>query len=295
MGIGGAIASVAGGLVQASSASKAAKAQKSAADSQLALQKEIYGDQKELFAPFVGAGTNALAAYNYELGLGARPTFGGTAPQITTIQDTPVGLQQPQIFGDRGDRENARLSGAYNPSQPQPTTRYAVGGQVFNSMDAAQQYANANMSGGTEYQGFQKTPGYDFQLNEGINAIDRSAASSGGLFSGATLKAAQGYGQGLANQTYDTYLNRLSGQANAGQSAAGMQGAAAQNYGAQGSNALANYGNAAAAGAIGVGNAINSGIGNGIGIWQYQNALGGQGINRANPASFGIGLGGSGW
>ena len=36
------------------------------------------------------------------------------------------------------------------------------------------------------------------------------------------------------------------------------------------SNALAAQGNAAAAGAIGVGNALQGGIQNGLGIWQYQ-------------------------
>ena len=153
-------------------------------------------------------------------------------------------------------------------------TRYSVNGQMFNTMDAAQSYANANKTGGTAYGGFQATPGYQFQLDQGLGAIDRSAASRGGLFSGATLKAAQGYGQGLANQEYGTYLNRLSGLAGSGQAAAGQQGAAAQNYGAGASNALANYGNASAAGAIGFGNAINSGIGNALGVWQYMKGLG---------------------
>ena len=266
--------SLAGSAIQASSAKKAASAQKQAATDQVQLQQQIYNDQKDLFAPYRDSGVNALAAYNYELGLGAKPTFGGTAPQISTITDQPVALAQPNALGDRSDRENQRLSGVASPTQGQPTTRYSVNGNIFNTMEAAQQYADANKTGGTEYQGFQKTPGYDFQLSEGLGAIDRSAASSGGLFSGNTLKAAQNYGQGLANQTYDTYLNRLSGQASAGQSAAGMQGAAAQNYGAQASNALANYGNAAAAGSIGFGNAINSGIGNALGVWQYMKNLG---------------------
>lgn len=269
MGIFG---SLAGGIIQGISANKAAKAQKSAANDQIALQRDIYNQQKELFAPFVGAGTNALSAYNYELGLGPRPTFGGTAPQITTITDQPVALQEP-MRGVQFGRRNEDASTGYQ-RQASPVTRYSVNGQMFNTMDAAQSYANANKTGGTAYGGFQATPGYQFQLDQGLGAIDRSAASRGGLFSGATLKAAQGYGQGLANQEYGTYLNRLSGLAGSGQAAAGQQGAAAQNYGAGASNALANYGNASAAGAIGFGNAINSGIGNALGVWQYMKGLG---------------------
>jgi len=277
-------ASVIGGVTQASAAKKAANAQRDAAQNQVQLQERVYNDIRDLMAPYRDIGSNALSAVAYELGLGARPTIGGTAPEITEITDTPAAASGPRIMGNRDDRENARLSGAYNPAQPQPTTRFAVGGQMFDTRDAAQAYADENRTGGTDYQGFQKTPGYDFQLSEGINAIDRSAASSGGLFSGATLKAAQTYGQGLANQGYDTYLNRLTGLASSGQNAAASQGAAAQNYAAGAGQAYANMGNASAAGAIGVGNAINSGIGNAIGVWQYQNAL----SPAMNPAAGGI-------
>lgn len=63
-----------------------------------------------------------------------------------------------------------------------------------------------------EYQAFdyQNSPGYQFQLQQGQRAIDGSAASRGGLFSGATLKAQQEYGTGLAAQDYNNqYQNHL--------------------------------------------------------------------------------------
>jgi hypothetical protein len=37
----------------------------------------------------------------------------------------------------------------------------------------------------------QMDPGYQFRLSEGMKALDRTAASRGGLLSGATLKGAQ--------------------------------------------------------------------------------------------------------
>ncbi len=290
MGIFG---SVVGGLIQAGSAKSAARSQEAAANRQIDLQEKIYGEQKDLFSPFVSAGRNALDALQYELGLGEAPTFGGQAPEITVLNggsrfsggyptaarpgvdfNTPVALQPPVAGRDRSDRENARVAARTSPQQPQtPANRYMVNGEVFDTRADAKAYANANKTGGTTYGGFKATPGYDFRLSEGINAIDRSAASSGGLFSGATMKAAQQYGEGLAADEYANYYNRLAGMAAGGQSAAGMQGAAAQNYGTGASSALANIGNAQAAGAIGAGNAINSGIGNAVGIWQYQNAL----------------------
>lgn len=107
------------------------------------------------------------------------------------------------------------------------------------------------------YQGFQATPGYQFALDQGIGAIDASAASRGNLLSGATLQDLQEYGTGLANQEYGTYLDRLYGQANLGQASVAGTAAAGQNFATGTSNALANIGNAQAAGAVGVGNAVS--------------------------------------
>jgi hypothetical protein len=64
---------------------------------------------------------------------------------------------------------------------------------------------------------FQADPGYAFRLSEGMKALDRTAASRGGLLSGATLKGAQQYGQGLASQEYQNAFNRY--QANRAQQA----------------------------------------------------------------------------
>jgi len=41
----------------------------------------------------------------------------------------------------------------------------------------------------------QATPGYQFQLQQGQQQLNQSAAARGGLLSGAQMKAAQGYGQ----------------------------------------------------------------------------------------------------
>jgi hypothetical protein len=68
---------------------------------------------------------------------------------------------------------------------------------------------------------FQQSPGYQWQLGQGLRAVDAGAAASGMLRSGATLKAEQTYGRGLANQDFSNYYNRL-----AGLSQLGEQGAA---------------------------------------------------------------------
>lgn len=106
------------------------------------------------------------------------------------------------------------------------------------------------------YQGFENTPGYQFQMQEGVNALDASAAGSGMLRSGAHEQALTNFGQNLANQQYGNHLNRLMGMQSAGQNAAGMQVNMGQNFANSASTALGNIGNAQAAGAIGQGNAL---------------------------------------
>jgi hypothetical protein len=227
MGIGAAVGGIVGGLFQKSAADKATSAQTKAANQQIALQREIYDDQTRRFSPFLGSGTNALAAYNFEMGLGDRPMVGGVAPTIEAYD----------LGGKRG-------------------TGYRVGGQEFATRAEAEAYANANRTGGTPYAGFTATPGYGFRFQQGIDAIDASAAARGGLMSGRTLQDLTAFGQGIASDEYGNYMNRLGGLSDMGMGAAGMQATAGNNFAAGAGNALANRGNAQAAGAIAGGNAM---------------------------------------
>jgi hypothetical protein len=56
---------------------------------------------------------------------------------------------------------------------------------------------------------FQTDPGYQWQLQQGNNAIMSNAAAGGMQLSGATMKALQKYGQDLANQTYQQAWDRF--------------------------------------------------------------------------------------
>lgn len=280
----GAIAGVGSALIGASASSKAASAQKEAAQMQAMTEIAQYRQALKRTRPYRQAGDTALDAYMYELGLGPKPVIGGTAPEIVEFNDTPANVDNSAA---RNDAYLAAINSGdpYNPNaytaggswdmanQPDPVTKYRVGDQVFATKEAAEAYAAANPTGGTEYQGFQETPGYQFQLEQGLNAIDNSAASRGNIFSGATLKRSQEYGQGLANQEYNNYLTRLAGMTDTGVNVAGMQNVSGANAAAGMSSALGNYGNASAAGAIGGANALLGGINTGLGIWNYQQGL----------------------
>lgn len=56
---------------------------------------------------------------------------------------------------------------------------------------------------------FEETPGYQFRLKEGVNALDRSASARGRVDSGAQKKALIRYGQDYATGEYRTEEDRF--------------------------------------------------------------------------------------
>lgn len=257
LAIGG---SLLGGLFSSRGASKAADAQERAARQQIDLQRGIYDDTTQRFQPFYGQGLDAFNALRYEVMGGNRPTIGSG---LTIEEIQTQGPSTTETYMDGGPREGVEATRTV-PGAMQ--TQYGVGGQVFDTRDAAQQYLDAQ---GTPYRGFEASPGYQFRLQQGQDAISGSAAAQGNYFSGNTMKALNDYGQNMASQEYNNYLRNLGSLASSGQAAAGNQANAAANFGGMATQALGNIGNAQAAGAIGQANAINQGIGNALGAWQY--------------------------
>jgi len=137
-------------------------------------------------------------------------------------------------------------------------------------------------------EAFQKyqDPGYQFQLQQGQQALQNSQAAQNGVLSGAALKDLIGFNQGMANTAYqnafgrymtqnDATYNRLSSLLGIGENAAAGLG----NTGAQ---VMSNVGNtltsgaaAQAAGRVGQANALSGAINNGMGYYALSNMLGG--------------------
>ena len=124
---------------------------------------------------------------------------------------------------------------------------------------AAGKNALAQLNGGNF--DVSQTPGYQFRLSEGLNALDRTAAARGGLMSGAALKAATRYGQDYASNEYTNAYNRIASQAGLGQTAANNLGAYGQQYASNIGNILGQGANAAASGYVGSANAWNQALG----------------------------------
>lgn len=141
---------------------------------------------------------------------------------------------------------------------------------------------------------FQADPGYAFRMQQGLQAIQGSAAARGGLLSGGVMKDLSGYSQGLASQEYgnafgrfetqnqDRY-NRLAGLAGLGQSATQATGQLGAMAAANAGNFGIQAGNAQAGGMLGVANTLS----NGAQSWMNYQAM-----NRlASSGSAGAGAG----
>jgi len=109
--------------------------------------------------------------------------------------------------------------------------------------------ANGNVvkgSGKADFSSFNTSPDFQFNLQQGQDAINRSAAAKGGLLSGAAVKAGQTYASGLASNQFNSYVGNLEGLAGAGQSATNATTAAGTNMANQNSAAIMGAGNARA-------------------------------------------------
>lgn len=121
---------------------------------------------------------------------------------------------------------------------------------------------------------FQGSPGYQYQQQQGQEAVTNSAAANGGL-GGNALRALLGVGQQLGNQGWQQYLGNVgnawqqqignvSGVANMGQNAAVKQGGFGEAFGAQAGTNTIGAGNAMAAGQVGGANAMTGGFTNAL-------------------------------
>jgi hypothetical protein len=259
----------------------------------------MYDQTRTDQTPWRNTGGNALSQLSYLMGLqnpnaqNQEQIRASLLPQYTTQSQTQG---QTPVYGP-ADPDN--------PWGARPIIGYA--GSGFPGQDvvdetglnaAIQQMLGSQQPQGADFgslskkfgmSDFNADPGYQFRMDQGINALQGRAAAGGGLKSGNTLKALMEYGQNLGSQEYgnaynrfnndqSTQFNRLSSMAGIGQTANSALQSAGTNYansvGNLSMNNAANQGNAMLAGA----NARSSGysaIGNALG-----NYFGGQ---QSNP------------
>ena len=151
------------------------------------------------------------------------------------------------------------LSSTYGQGRDALTTGYGKAGDLYNNLltsntAGANAYGDASGANGAAGYGratanFQANPGYQFQMDQGQQALNRAHAAAGNLSSGNADADTLKFSQGLANQSYGGYLAGLQpylgGQqqatAGAANAATGLGGNLNQSFDAQGNAANANY------------------------------------------------------
>lgn len=229
------------------------------------------------YAPYVGAGHNALSAYMHNLGLGDAPE-GYTGLSLSpgaqflmeqgrgTIEGGAAGRGGLYSGGTLEELERFRQGLAATDRDNQMAQIFGVanlGGQAADAMAGAERGFAGDLAGlraglsGAQEADYLRRLGLDTSL-----ADARTAASN------ALGQARIGIEEGRLSNLGAARTNR-----------ANLYGTAANQYTTGMTGALANLGNANAAGAIGVGNALAGGINTGLNIYgmmqqfQQPNAL----------------------
>jgi hypothetical protein len=125
---------------------------------------------------------------------------------------------------------------------------------------------------------FEADPGYAFRMDEGMKALERSAAARGGLLSGAALKGATRFGQDLASTEYTNAFNRYQTERSArlnpllsllgaGQTSANTLTNAAGNAGQGVAQSAIMSGNAQASQYINTSNALTNALNQGVNMY----------------------------
>src|SRR5207244_3823990 len=84
----------------------------------------------------------------------------------------------------------------------------------YDSLDRQNAFLNGDWSG------FENSPDYKFRMDQGIKALDRSAAAHGRLNSGGYGEDLTTFAQGTAAQGANDYWNKLAGRAGQGMTTA---------------------------------------------------------------------------
>ena len=258
-----------GGALGSSASKKAAAKQKRAAEQAGALQREQYYTSLGMNSPYylTGTGANNLQAQmwglpyqNVQSPMDIANSYVGSSTQLSAknvIKMLKKGMSINEI---------AKF-GTINPTKKgmNKLIKYGITADQFNTLRRGPQgqveapaIQNAPGAGGAQggapapnFDAFYNTPAYQWNLKQGLGAVQNSAAARGGLFSGNAARELQKTGSGLASNEFWNVQNFLSSLSNRGQNAAGQNQQAGQFYATGGGNALGARGEADAAGTLG--------------------------------------------
>ena len=187
--------------------------------------------------------------------------IGSNAASSAASKEVTAAQQAEQTLQQAGQTANSTIQGVENQQLAAYAPYTAQGTAGLNNLTAALA-PGGSLSSTFSYNpaNVSQDPAYQFQLAQGLQAVQRAAAAGGTLNSGGTLKALDQYGTGVAaqyeNQDYTQALNTYNTNRSAALGNIQTQ-LGAGTYGTSGSTAaLQNYGNLFSQNTLGVGQGI---------------------------------------
>ena len=247
--------------------------------------------------------SNAAGAARSAANTQSQSAAAASAQQAAQFQQTQNNLAPYNFNGQLADNLLGQNLGNYaNPNQNLISDANVNQNRQQSYVDQAQRQFDAASRIGQGPGGqaaLEATPGYQFELAQGLQATQNSAAARGLGVSGAAMKGAADYATGLASKNYQQQFqdamaggqatqstanqfgnlstaalntnagyqgnltnsyNKLLGITGMGESAATKTGDIGANSANAASSLSSSLGNAQGAAALGVGNALSSGI-----------------------------------
>lgn len=283
--IGGLISvggSLLGGALGSSSASKATRAQERAAQAEIDFARESRDLVRQDAAPYQSAGYTALNALMGLSGLPTNPLIANAAAGVGGPGNSFAESYNWKQAGKASPYEVVKAFQEFKGRRPTEAeldyySKRERADQLYNDVVAnglreiqAQRQAEFDAQTATGQPAAQtpaemvKTdPSYQFRLNEGMEALEKSAGAAGGLLSGGFARKATRYAQDYASTEYGKMWDRLATIAGYGTTGAQLAGNATMGASGQIGNAISNAGVARASGYTAQGNswanAINQG------------------------------------
>jgi hypothetical protein len=291
--IAGTVLTVGATAYAANRAGAAGNASARGADNATAEGARQYDQTRADLAPYRVTGTGALNQIGRLFGLPTTTSeqWQSQQPQLVGDTELPAGATTKHV--GKGWYEvhyGGQRIGTLRPGGANGRFINDTGADIPGLMRQSQRQAQAGQQSGTpDMSAFFQSPGYQFRRQEGTRGIERSAAASGGAFSGNALRALAEFNSGLASQEFGNYFNQLASVAGIGQTATNQTAAYGADYANQaGRNALY-AGEARASGITDRANIIGQGINQLGGIAGYYS-------QKRKPQSYGgSGYGSGGW
>lgn len=131
--------------------------------------------------------------------------FGGNDAARDQTNFINAGLNTASNFTNQA---NNNLTNYYQQALPYFESLYGSGSKGLSQLEDALGI-NGAAGSNNALTALKQTPGYQFTLGQGDNAINAAAAANGTLGSGNQALALSKFNQGLASNTYNNYISQL--------------------------------------------------------------------------------------